>query len=113
MTKELNYQVEEFRNRPLNKEYPVIGVDALYEKIRDNGKVINAAVLVVRVENLDKIVQIIAIEPMYSESEATYTILFNKLKERGLEKVWLTVSDAHLGLQSAREMLYIGLLAAL
>jgi transposase-like protein len=38
---------------------------------------------------------------MYSESEATYTILFNKLKERELEKVWLAVSDAHLGLQAA------------
>lgn len=101
MTYELNDQVEEFRNRPLNKEYPVIWVDALYEKIRDNGKVINAAVLVVRAVDLDGIVHIIAIEPMYSESEATYTILFNKLKERGLEKVWLTVSDAHLGLQAA------------
>ncbi len=28
-------------------------------------------------------------------------LLFNKLKERGLEKVWLTVSAAHLELQVA------------
>ena len=37
---------------------------------------------------------------MENESEATYTEFFNKLKSRGLEKVWLCVSDAHVGLQA-------------
>ncbi len=75
MTKELNYQVEKFRNRALNKEYSFIWVEALYEKIRDNGKVINVAVLVVRAVDLDEIMQIIAVGSIYNESEATYTII--------------------------------------
>ncbi len=45
ITKDLNEQVEAFRNRTLNKEYPVLWVDALYEKIRDNRIVKNMAVL--------------------------------------------------------------------
>ncbi len=36
INKGLNEQVDSFRNRPLDAEYPVIWVDALYEKIRDN-----------------------------------------------------------------------------
>ena len=38
---------------------------------------------------------------MENESEATYMKFFNKLKSRGIEKVWLCVSDAHTGLQAA------------
>ncbi len=32
ITKELNERVSEFRSRPLDEEYPVLWVDALYEK---------------------------------------------------------------------------------
>ncbi len=41
MTKELDNQVAQFRTCPLEREYPVIWVDALYEKIRFDGRVIN------------------------------------------------------------------------
>src|SRR5690606_31885107 len=47
INKELTQQVEEFRNRPLADTYPVIWIDALYEKIRDNHRVCNMAVHVV------------------------------------------------------------------
>lgn len=108
MTKELDNQVKEFQNRELEKEYPVVWVDALYEKIRDNGKVHNMAVMVVTGVNLAGKKQHLAIEPMYSESEATYTSLFEKLKERGLEKIHLIVSDAHAGLISAITKNWVG-----
>lgn len=108
MTKELETQVREFQNRELDKEYPVIWVDALYEKIRDNGKVHNMAVMVVTGVNLEGKKQHLAVEPMYSESEATYTALFDKLKTRGVEKVHLVVSDAHAGLVSAISKSWIG-----
>lgn len=39
ITQELNEQVEAFRNRPLKETYPVLWVDALYEKIRDGHRV--------------------------------------------------------------------------
>ena len=38
---------------------------------------------------------------MENESEQTYSALFRKLQERRMEKVWLCVSDAHKGLESA------------
>ena len=97
----LDQMVEEFRSRRLDAEYPVIWADALYEKIRDNHRVVSKAVMVVKAVNLEGRQEILAVEPMENESEETYSALFRKLQERGLEKVWLCVSDAHRGLQAA------------
>jgi putative transposase len=108
INKGLNEQVEAFRTRLLEKEYPVLWVDALYEKIRTNGRVVNMAVLIVTGITTSGIREILAVEPVYGESEETYTQLFDKLKGRGLESVWLVVSDAHKGLQAAVKKCFLG-----
>jgi len=51
---------------------------------------------------------ILAIEPMQEESEATYKNLFDDLKARGMEDVWLVVSDAHRGLTKAVRESFVG-----
>ena len=79
----------------------MLWVDALYERIRNGNRVQNMAVLVVIGLNESGKRDIIAIEPMQEESEASYKFLFENLKSRGLNKVWLVVSDAHKGLVKA------------
>ena len=108
MNKSLDDMVREFKEKPLEKEYPVLWVDAVYEKIRVNKHVTSMAVMIVKAINLDGKPEIIAVEAMDNESEATYTEFFNKLKARGIEKVWLCVSDAHTGLQAAIRKCWIG-----
>lgn len=108
INKELNEQIKEFRERRLNDTYPVIWVDALYEKIRVDHRICNMAVLVVCGVNLDGKREILAVEPMFEESEASYTALFDSLKARGLRNVWLAVSDAHQGLVNAVRKSFIG-----
>ena len=66
ITKELTDQVAAFRERPFQKTYPVLWVDALFEKIRYRRHVKNMAVLVViggRRKHL-------AIDPLLEKSEA-------------------------------------------
>ena len=46
VTKELDAEVKHFREAPLEESYPVIWIDALYEKIRDNNKVTSKAIMV-------------------------------------------------------------------
>lgn len=108
IAKELNEQVEAFRTRRLDKVYPVLWVDALYEKIRDDRRVKNMAVLIVTGIDLEGKRDILAVEPMQEESAATYASLFENLKSRGLEKVWLVVSDAHKGLIKAVQESFVG-----
>jgi putative transposase len=108
ITKDLNEQVEWFRTRPLEKEYPVIWVDALYEKVRCERHVISMAVAVVQGLTNEGNREILAVEPMYAESEDTYTHLFEQLKSRGVETVWLCISDAHTGLKNAIQKCFLG-----
>jgi transposase-like protein len=102
MTKGLNEQVETFRNRPLSDtNYPVLWVDALYEKVRFNGRVVSMAVLIVCAVNSEGKREVLSIEPMLEESTDSYMQLFTQLKSRGLATPALVVSDAHAGLVSA------------
>ena len=102
MTKGLNEQAEDFRNRPLTSNaYPVLWVDALYEKVRYGGHVVSMAILLVCGVSAEGKREVLAIEPMLEESKESYKQLFEKLKERGLTKPSLIVSDAHKGLVAA------------
>ena len=57
--------------------------------------------------------QILAVEPMENESEQTYRELFKRLKERGLKRIWLCVSDYTRAAGSNRKRVYRFKLAAL
>lgn len=99
MTKGLNEQVDSFRNRLLSQcLYPILWVDALYEKVRIDGRIVDMAVMVVC--GVDEHGQR-GIEPMLEESEDTYLLLFRSLQERGLRTPRLVISDAHSGLVAA------------
>lgn len=108
INKELNEHIHEFRQRPLESTYPVIWIDALYERIRVDRKVCNMAVHVVCGVNLEGKREVLAVEPMYEESEASYTALFDNLKARGVQNVWIAVSDAHKGLVAAVRKSFLG-----
>jgi len=44
--KELDAQVADFRTRPLAEEYPFLWIDALYQKVRVEGRVVSVAVMI-------------------------------------------------------------------
>lgn len=99
MAKGLNTQVQEFRTRPLSEHrYPVIWADALYEKVRVDGRIVSMAVMVVCGVNEEGHRDILAVEPMMDESTESYSQLFQSLLDRGLKMPALVVSDANKGL---------------
>ncbi|WP_187647529.1 IS256 family transposase [Nitrosophilus labii] len=109
INKGLDEQVEEFRNRPLQKEYPNARVDALYEKVRDyEGRVVSTAIMIAYGVTLEGKREVLAIEPFVNESVESWKSFFDKLKQRGIEKIALLVSDAHLGIQKAFKESFIG-----
>ena len=108
ITKGLNQEVSQWRNRPLEAVYPVLWVDALYEKIRQDGRIISSAVLIIQGLSQAGKREILALEPMFEESEATWVSVLDKLKTRGLKDVWLVISDAHKGIQAAVRKSFLG-----
>jgi transposase-like protein len=99
----LDSQLEGWRNRRLEAEaYPYVFVDARYEKVRMDHRIVSQGVLIVSaVREPDGLREILAVEVADTESEATYQELFRSLKSRGLSGVELVVSDEHEGLKAA------------
>lgn len=102
MTKGLNEQVNAFRSRSLSKDrYLVLWVDALYEKVRLDGRIASMAALVVCGVDEHGQRDVLAIEPMSEESEDAYLFLLRSLQKRGLHTPRLVISNAHSGLVAA------------
>jgi len=68
-------------------------VNALYEKVRVNGRVVSMAVLVVCGIDEHGRREVLAVEPMPEESRGFYLTLFKNLKARGLTTPQLIISD--------------------
>jgi putative transposase len=98
----LDQELQAWRERQLEAaSYPYLFVDARYEKVRADERVVNQGVLIVSGVRDDGFREILAVEVADTESEATYQELFRSLKRRGLSGVELVVSDDHEGLKSA------------
>ena len=98
----LDAELEAWRSRPLEaKAYPYLFVDARYEKVRVDGRVVSQGVLVVSGVRDDGYREILAVEVADTESEATYQEMFRSLKSRGLSGVELVCSEDHKGLKAA------------
>ena len=73
MTKGLNEQVEQFRNRTLDSHhYPILWADALYEDVRIDGHVVSEAIIVVCGVDEHGKRDVLAVEPMADESLESY-----------------------------------------
>jgi putative transposase len=98
----LDAELRAWRSRRLEADaYPYLFVDARYEKVRVDGRVVSQGVLVVSAVRDDVLREVLAVEVADTESEATYHELFRSLKARGLKAVELVVSDDHEGLKAA------------
>src|ERR687885_1913817 len=80
----LDSELQAWRMRRLEAaSYPYVFVDARYEKVRVDGRVVSQGVLVVSAVRDDGFREILAVEVADTESEATYQQLFRSLKARG------------------------------
>lgn len=98
---ELDEQLKAWRNRPLGR-YRYLYLDARYEKVRVEGQVQDAAVLIAIGVNEEGKREVIGVSVAFSEQEVHWRNFLQGLTQRGLHGVELIISDAHTGLQKAR-----------
>ena len=101
LCKKLDPIVEAFRTRPLKCHYPFLTVDAIYVKVRENGRVQSRGLLIAVAVNEEGYREIIGFQLANSESESSWGEFFSSLKDRGLKNVDLVTSDDHKGLVNA------------
>ena len=108
LSHELDELITEFRTSPLRGYYPYLYVDALYLKVFNGSRFVSQAVMIAIGVNEDGYREILDIDIMHEESYATYLGFFNALKERGISKVDLVISDGHKGIKRAARESFVG-----
>lgn len=102
LSSRLDAELTAWRHRPLTETtYPYLAVDARYEHVRIDGRVVSQGVLIVAGVRGDGRREVLAVEVADTESEASYLALFQALKDRGVQGVELVTSDHHRGLRAA------------
>jgi putative transposase len=102
LARSLDATVTAFRNRPLDgAPYPYVWLDALTQKCREGGRIVNVATVVATGVNADGHREILGLDVITTEDGAGWTAFLRGLVARGLTGVQLVISDAHQGLQQA------------
>jgi transposase-like protein len=108
LSRELDELVTAFRTSPLRDYYPYLYVDAVYLKLFNGSRFISQAVMIAIGVNEDGYREILDIDIAYEESYASYKGFFDTLKERGIKKVDLVISDGHKGIKRAAQESFSG-----
>ncbi len=109
MAKSLDGQVEAFRSRPLDAgPYTYLWLDALTQKVRESGRIVNVAVVVATGVNANGNREVLGMDVITTEDGAGWLAFLRSLVARGLSGVQLVISDAHEGLKAAIESVLAG-----
>jgi hypothetical protein len=102
MAKSLDVQVEAFRTRALDGgPYSFVWLDALTQKVREGGRIVNVHALVATAVNANGNREILGLDISSREDGAGWLAFLRGLVARGLSGVQLVISDAHAGLVEA------------
>ena len=106
---ELDGVVESFLGRPLDGgPYPYLWLDALTQKVREDGRIVNVSVAVATGVNREGKREVLGIDVGTSEDGAFWLAFLRSLAARGLGGVKLVTSDAHRGLKDAIATMFAG-----
>ncbi len=102
MAKSLDDDVEAFRHRPLDGgPYTYVSLDAMTQKVRETGRIVNVAVVIATGVNVEGHREILGFDVITTEDGAGWLAFLRGLVARGLAGVTLVISDAHVGLVDA------------
>ena len=102
---ELDDMLEAWRTRELGC-CRYLTLDAQYEKVRQGGQVLDAAILIACGVDDNGNRDILGCSVSLSEAEVHWRAFLSELKDRGLHGLELIVSDSHEGLKAARKAVF-------
>jgi putative transposase len=105
----LDETLEAWRKRPLG-EIVYLFLDARYEKVRLDGQIRDAAILIASGVDPAGKRRILGVSVSLSEQEVHWRAFLQSLVARGLGGVQLIISDDHAGLKAARKAVFGGIL---
>jgi putative transposase len=99
-------EIKDWQSRPLENVYPVIWLDAMHFKVRENGVVKAKAIYSILAVSLDGQKEVIGIYIGDNESSSFWRQVLNDLKMRGLKDICIACIDNLTGFAQAIEDTY-------
>jgi putative transposase len=90
-------EVRAWQNRPLEPIYPIVYMDALYVRMRDNGHVQNRAVYVAIGVNLEGYKDVLGLWTSANEGAKFWLQVLTEIKNRGVQDVFIACIDGLRG----------------
>lgn len=93
--------ITEWRSRPLEAVYPIVFLDAMHFKVREEGKVVSKAIYSILGVNCDGRKEIIGIYLSESEGARFWLGVLNDLRTRGVDDILIASIDGLKGFPEA------------
>ena len=106
ITEKIMPEVTAWQNRPLEKIYPFLFMDAIHYKVKEDHRYVTKAAYVVLGITMDGRKDILGVWIGEHESSKFWLSVLNDLKSRGVQDVYLFCTDGLCGMMEAIQAVY-------
>jgi len=106
ITDQLIPELKEWQQRPLESVYPIVWMDAVHYKIREEGRYINKAIYTLLGLTIDGEKEILGIYLSANESASYWLSILTDLQNRGVEDILIACIDGLTGFPEAIASLF-------
>ncbi len=99
-------KVREWQSRPLESVYPIIWLDAIFYKIREEGKVVNKTIYTVLGINIEGHKDVLGLYISESEGSKFWMQVLSDLSNRGIKDILIASVDGLKGFPEAIESIF-------
>ena len=103
VTDAVQEEVKAWQNRPVDEIFPILYLDAIFIKIRENGTVSNQAIYLALGVNLDGDKELLGLWVCKTEGAKFWLNILTELQNRGLKDIFITCVDGLEGFPEAIE----------
>lgn len=99
-------EVKAWQNRPLETVYPIVFLDALIVKVKENKQVVNKAVYLALGINQEGLKEVLGMWVSQNEGAKFWLSVLTELQNRGMKDVFIFCTDGLSGFPEAIEAVY-------
>lgn len=106
VTRAVQEEITLWQNRPLDEVYPIVYLDAIRVKVRQDNRVINKAVYLAVGVNIDGLKEVLGMWTAETEGAKFWLQVVTELKNRGVKDIFIACVDGLKGFPEAIETIY-------
>lgn len=106
VTDKILQTVKEWQARPLESIYPILWLDAIHYKVRENGRVVSKAVYTILGVNLEGKKEVLGLYLSENEGANFWLTVLTDLSNRGVEDILIACIDGLKGFAEAIESIF-------